>query len=54
MSLLPEHPSVTGPADPEHAPAASYALAPMLGMKGETYARVMTANLRLLKKLGRA
>jgi succinate-semialdehyde dehydrogenase/glutarate-semialdehyde dehydrogenase len=29
-------------------------LAPMLGMRDETYARVMTANLRLLKKLGRA
>jgi succinate-semialdehyde dehydrogenase/glutarate-semialdehyde dehydrogenase len=28
-------------------------LAPMLGMKDETYARLMTANLRLLKKLGR-
>ena len=29
-------------------------LAPMLGMKDETYAKVMTANLRLMKKLGRA
>jgi succinate-semialdehyde dehydrogenase/glutarate-semialdehyde dehydrogenase len=28
--------------------------APMLGMSDETYAKVMTANLRLLKKLGRA
>jgi acyl-CoA reductase-like NAD-dependent aldehyde dehydrogenase len=28
--------------------------APMLGMSDETYARVMTANLRLMKKLGRA
>ena len=28
--------------------------APMLGMKDETYAKLMTANLRLLKKLGRA
>ncbi|HET7350245.1 MAG TPA: succinic semialdehyde dehydrogenase [Marmoricola sp.] len=28
--------------------------APMLGMKDETYAKVMTANLRLMKKLGRA
>ena len=27
---------------------------PMLGMKDETYAKVMTANLRLMKKLGRA
>jgi succinate-semialdehyde dehydrogenase/glutarate-semialdehyde dehydrogenase len=27
--------------------------APMLGMKDETYAKVMTANLRLMKKLGR-
>jgi succinate-semialdehyde dehydrogenase/glutarate-semialdehyde dehydrogenase len=27
--------------------------APMLGMKDETYARMMTANLRLMKKLGR-
>jgi len=26
---------------------------PMLGMRDETYAKVMTANLRLLKKLGR-
>jgi succinate-semialdehyde dehydrogenase/glutarate-semialdehyde dehydrogenase len=29
-------------------------LAPMLGMSDELYAKVMTANLRLLKKLGRA
>ncbi len=29
-------------------------LAPMLGMKHETDARLMSANLRLLKKLGRA
>jgi hypothetical protein len=29
-------------------------LSPMLGMSDETYAKVMTANLRLLKKLGRA
>jgi acyl-CoA reductase-like NAD-dependent aldehyde dehydrogenase len=29
-------------------------IAPMLGMKDATYAKVMTANLRLLKKLGRA
>jgi succinate-semialdehyde dehydrogenase/glutarate-semialdehyde dehydrogenase len=28
--------------------------APMLGMSEETYARLMTANLRLMKKLGRA
>ena len=28
--------------------------APMLGMSEETYAKVMTANLRLMKKLGRA
>ncbi len=28
--------------------------APMLGMKDETYAKVMTVNLRLMKKLGRA
>ncbi len=28
--------------------------APMFGMKDETYAKVMTANLRLMKKLGRA
>ncbi|WP_344302784.1 succinic semialdehyde dehydrogenase [Nocardioides bigeumensis] len=28
-------------------------IAPMLGMSGELYAKVMTANLRLLKKLGR-
>ncbi|GAA2136166.1 succinic semialdehyde dehydrogenase [Nocardioides koreensis] len=28
--------------------------APMLGMSDETYAKVMTANLRLMKKLGRA
>jgi succinate-semialdehyde dehydrogenase/glutarate-semialdehyde dehydrogenase len=27
---------------------------PMLGMSDETYAKVMTANLRLMKKLGRA
>jgi succinate-semialdehyde dehydrogenase/glutarate-semialdehyde dehydrogenase len=27
--------------------------APMLGMKDQTYARLMTANLRLMKKLGR-
>ena len=27
--------------------------APMLGMKDKTYAKVMTANLRLMKKLGR-
>jgi len=26
----------------------------MLGMSDQTYAKVMTANLRLLKKLGRA
>ena len=29
-------------------------IAPMLGMSDETYARLMTANLRLMKKLGRA
>ncbi len=29
-------------------------MAPMLGMKDETYAKVMTANLRVMKKLGRA
>ncbi|ANH36777.1 Putative succinate-semialdehyde dehydrogenase [NADP(+)] 2 [Nocardioides dokdonensis FR1436] len=29
-------------------------LAPMLGMSDETYARVMTAQMRLMKKLGRA
>jgi succinate-semialdehyde dehydrogenase/glutarate-semialdehyde dehydrogenase len=29
-------------------------LAPQLGMSDQTYAKVMTANLRLLKKLGRA
>ncbi|MDX6360117.1 MAG: succinate-semialdehyde dehydrogenase / glutarate-semialdehyde dehydrogenase, partial [Nocardioidaceae bacterium] len=29
-------------------------LAPSLGMSDATYAKVMTANLRLLKKLGRA
>ncbi len=29
-------------------------VAPMLGMSDETYGRVMTASLRLLKKLGRA
>ena len=29
-------------------------LAPQLGMKDETYAKVMTLNLRLMKKLGRA
>ena len=28
--------------------------APMLGMKDETYAKLMTANLRVMKKLGRA
>ncbi|MEO5652194.1 MAG: succinic semialdehyde dehydrogenase [Marmoricola sp.] len=28
--------------------------APMFGMKDETYAKVMTVNLRLMKKLGRA
>ena len=28
--------------------------APKLGMSDETYAKVMTANLRLMKKLGRA
>ena len=28
--------------------------APMLGMSDETYAKMMTANLRLMKKLGRA
>jgi acyl-CoA reductase-like NAD-dependent aldehyde dehydrogenase len=28
--------------------------APQLGMSDETYAKVMTANLRLMKKLGRA
>jgi len=28
--------------------------APMLGMSDEQYAGVMTANLRLMKKLGRA
>ncbi len=28
--------------------------APMLGMKDETYAKVMTAQMRLMKKLGRA
>ena len=28
--------------------------APMLGMSDETYAKLMTANLRLMKKLGRA
>jgi len=28
--------------------------APMLGMSDETYAKVMTAQLRLMKKLGRA
>ena len=27
--------------------------APMLGMSDKTYARVMTANLRLMNKLGR-
>jgi succinate-semialdehyde dehydrogenase/glutarate-semialdehyde dehydrogenase len=26
----------------------------MLGMRDETYAKVMTVNLRLMKKLGRA
>ena len=29
-------------------------LSPMLGMSDETYAKVMTAQLRLMKKLGRA
>jgi succinate-semialdehyde dehydrogenase / glutarate-semialdehyde dehydrogenase len=29
-------------------------LAPSLGMSDATYAKVMTANLRLLKRLGRA
>jgi succinate-semialdehyde dehydrogenase / glutarate-semialdehyde dehydrogenase len=29
-------------------------LSPMLGMSNETYAKVMTAQLRLMKKLGRA
>ncbi|MEP6816166.1 MAG: aldehyde dehydrogenase family protein, partial [Marmoricola sp.] len=28
MTFQPEHPSVTGPADPEHDPTASYALEP--------------------------
>ena len=28
--------------------------APMFGMSDETYAKVMTANVRLMKKLGRA
>ncbi|MEH6773323.1 MAG: aldehyde dehydrogenase family protein, partial [Cereibacter changlensis] len=28
--------------------------APMLGMSDETYAKVMTANLKIMKKLGRA
>ena len=28
--------------------------APMFGMSDETYAKVMIANLKLLKKLGRA
>jgi hypothetical protein len=28
--------------------------APMFGMSDRAYARVMTANLRLMKKLGRA
>ena len=28
--------------------------APLLGMSDEPYAKVMTVNLRLLKKLGRA
>ena len=28
--------------------------APMFGMKDETYAKIMTANLRLMKKMGRA
>ena len=28
--------------------------APMLGMSDETYAKVMTANLKFMKKLGRA
>lgn len=48
MSLLPEHPS----ADPEHDPAASYALEP--AAVTALTDRIMTANLRLLKKLGRA
>ena len=30
------------------------ALGPQLGMSDELYAKVMTVNLRLLKKLGRA
>ena len=29
-------------------------IAPQFGMKDETYAKVMTVNLRLMKKLGRA
>jgi succinate-semialdehyde dehydrogenase/glutarate-semialdehyde dehydrogenase len=29
-------------------------LIPVLGMSNETYAKVMTAQLRLMKKLGRA
>ena len=29
-------------------------LGPMLGMSDEPYAKVMTAQLRLMKKLGRA
>ena len=29
-------------------------IAPVFGLSDETYAKVMTANLRLLKKLGRA
>jgi succinate-semialdehyde dehydrogenase/glutarate-semialdehyde dehydrogenase len=28
--------------------------APMFGMADETYAKIMTANLRVMKKLGRA
>jgi len=28
-------------------------LAPQFGLSDETYAKVMTANLRLMKKLGR-
>jgi succinate-semialdehyde dehydrogenase/glutarate-semialdehyde dehydrogenase len=29
-------------------------IAPMFGMSDQAYAKMMTANLRLLKKLGRA
>jgi succinate-semialdehyde dehydrogenase/glutarate-semialdehyde dehydrogenase len=62
MSLLPEHPSVTGPADPEHDPAASYALEPAavkaltdrIVDEGRDLRQLMRANLRPLKKLGRA